>query len=352
MIEITENVFSGPDCLQNLSSLISNGNYSEVVVLVDENSLKHCYSELNQLLPLHHIIEICSGEDRKNLEACSLVWEKLTSINADRKALLINLGGGVLLDLGGFAASCYKRGISFVNVPTTLLSMVDASVGGKTGIDFENYKNQIGLFSLPEAVYINSDFINTLPHREVLCGFAEVIKHYAIADENEFLSLLMQKHSLENMDWDSTVIKNVEIKSRIVQYDPKETGIRKALNFGHTVGHAVETYFLTDSKTSLLHGEAVAIGIICESYVSFRLDLISSEELDKVSSLIKNYFQLPVLPELGFNALIGLMMQDKKNIAGSINFTLLDGIGNYKIDNSVEPDVIIDSFRYYNGIFA
>jgi len=327
-----------------------NQPFSSCFVLVDENTRKYCYAKIQSLLPKHSLIQIQSGEQNKNLETCALIWAKLTEANADRKSLLINLGGGVIGDMGGFSAACYKRGISFINLPTTLLSMVDASVGGKTGVDFIGFKNQIGVFQEPEAVFIYTTFLKTLPKRELTSGFAEVIKHYLIADKKEFEEIQNSEPVLESLNWQRVVEKNVKIKSAIVEQDPHENGVRKALNFGHTIGHAVESHFLKREGHELLHGEAIAIGMLAESYISMKKGLLSEEELKRTATLIQNYFVLPPIDIEAQNDVLTLIKQDKKNTNNSLQFTLLQGIGNYSINNIVEEGLIIDSLHYHNSL--
>lgn len=356
---MTENIFIDATSFKRLEEFLSSNSFSQTFVLVDENTSKHCYSLIASLLPLHHIIEIKSGEENKTLSTCELIWNKLTAENADRKTLVINVGGGVIGDIGGFAAGCYKRGIAFIQIPTTLLAMVDASVGGKTGIDFNGFKNQIGLFNQPEAVFIHTEFLKTLTERELLSGFAEVIKHYLIADTDAFKQLETHKPQptsslgrLSTLDWNSVVERNVNIKSFIVEQDPHEKGIRKALNFGHTVGHAIETFFLKGDSEKLLHGEAIAAGMICESFISEKLNLITALELVSISKLLVYYFKLPSIPESSFDEILQLIKQDKKNKANQFQFTLLKGIGNYSINNSVEESVVVESLNYYNHLVA
>lgn len=335
--------------LKTLPKYTSAG--SIIFVLTDENTFKHCYSAIVHHLPQHHIIRISSGEENKTLATCEVIWKKLTEANADRKGILVNLGGGVIGDIGGFAAGCYKRGIRSINIPTTLLAMVDASVGGKTGIDFLGYKNQIGLFNEPEAVIVHTPFLKTLPERELTSGFAEVIKHYLIADKGEFKRLLAYKPSLTKMKWDKTVTRNIKIKSVIVKKDPFEKNIRKALNFGHTIGHGVESYFLRTGQ-SLLHGEAVAIGMLTEGFISLNKKLVTEKELKMIVELITHYFDLPLIPKPAYKEILQLIKQDKKNKGLNLQLTLLKGIGNYSINNSVEEAIIAEAIDYYNTVLA
>ncbi|MDB5283421.1 MAG: 3-dehydroquinate synthase [Bacteroidota bacterium] len=342
------NIFIGVDSLNKMGQYIPAS--SSVFVLVDENTLKYCYPLLSSTLAEHSLIQIPSGEENKSLNQCEIIWQKLTEANADRSSLLINLGGGVIGDLGGFAAGCYKRGIKFVNVPTTLLAMVDASVGAKTGVDFMGYKNQVGLFNEPEGVFIYPDFLKTLSERELTSGFAEVIKHYLIADKAAFEQIQNSKPEIRDLNFAELVERNVHIKSSIVQQDPLEQGARKALNFGHTVGHAVESCFFGKKETKLLHGESVAIGIIAESFISMRKEKLSGLELELIIDMVLHYFDLPFLAESDFSPIIKLLQQDKKNVKKQVRFTLLNGIGNYSIDNFVEEELILESVNYYNSL--
>jgi 3-dehydroquinate synthase len=334
----------------SLSSFFTANSFSSVYVLADENTVKHCYPKVLSLLPQHRIIQIPSGEENKTINTCNLIWQKLTEANADRKALLINLGGGVIGDMGGFAAGCYKRGIAFINIPTTLLAMVDASVGAKCGIDFMGFKNQIGLFNEPESVFIYTGFLETLPERELRSGFAEVVKHYLIADKEAFNKIKEQRLKIKDFDFDALVKKNVAIKQQIVEQDPTEQNIRKALNFGHTIGHAMESFFLNDEYQKLLHGEAVAIGMICESYVSFKKELLSQSELQQITEVILHYFGKAGIAPQHFDQIAGLIQQDKKNEQAQTRFTLLNGIGSYTINRAVEKEWIRESLVYFNSL--
>lgn len=335
--------------IATLSDFISYRKPNSVFVLLDSNTQIHCYPLLVSLLPSHETVIVKSGELHKNLQSCEFIWEKLSAAEADRNSLLINVGGGMITDLGGFAAACYKRGIGFVNVPTTLLAMVDAAIGAKTGIDFLGFKNQIGVFKQAELVVLDTIFLNTLAQRELLSGMAEVVKHYLIADKEAFFELSNSGNQLSKYDWTTIVKKNIAIKQSIVEKDPHEIGDRKALNFGHTIGHAVESFFMDKGAQSLLHGEAVAIGMVCEAYLSCAQSLLTNEELRSVTSLINKLFSLPALPHGSFPHLIELIKQDKKNISGIPRFTLLHGIGNYSIHQCVEQSIIIESFNYFNN---
>lgn len=345
-------VFFEDNSFTSLSSFFTENSFSSVYVLADENTAKHCYPKILTLLPKHRVIPIQSGEENKTITTCNLIWQKLTEANADRKALLINLGGGVIGDMGGFAAGCYKRGISFINIPTTLLAMVDASVGAKCGIDFTGFKNQIGLFNEPKAVCIHTGFLETLPERELRSGFAEVLKHYLIADKEAFLKIKNRKLKIEDYDWNALVKENIAIKQLIVEQDPTEQGIRKALNFGHTIGHAMESFFLNDEHQKLLHGEAVAAGIICESYISFKKELLSKSELQQITEVVLHYFGKADIAPQHFGHIAELIQQDKKNEQAQTRFTLLNGMGSYRINMAVDKDLIHESLVYFNSLPA
>ncbi len=340
-----------------LRKFILSANATSLFVLGDENTLHHCYPKILSALTAHQLIPIKSGESNKTLTSCEYIWRQLTEANADRKALLLNLGGGVIGDVGGFAAGCYKRGIRFVNIPTTLLAMVDAGVGAKCGIDFMGFKNQVGLFNEPEAVFVHTGFLTTLPERQLRSGFAEVIKHYLIADKQAFEQLTsshlrLSANHTSLTSWNDLVQKSISIKQHIVAQDPLEKDVRKALNFGHTIGHAMESFYLQDETHSLLHGEAVAIGMIAESYLSEKKGGLTKEELKMIGETILHYFPAEIIPEFYFPKIIALMAQDKKQERGLPQFTLLKGIGHYTIHQSVEKEWIRESLIYFNSLRA
>ena len=269
---------------ETLAEMLKPSHYSKIFILVDENTSQYCLPHLLNNLATEieiEIIELEVGEIHKNIATCTEVWGALSDLGGDRKSILINLGGGVISDLGGFVACTFKRGIDFINIPTTLLSMVDASIGGKNGVDLGNLKNQIGIIREPKAVIIDTQFLSTLPQNEMRSGLAEMLKHGLIFDEkywNEFKDLNQKDFA----DFDQLIHRSVEIKNEIVMQDPTENGIRKALNFGHTLGHAIESYFLeNENKKTLLHGEAIAVGMILESYISWKKELLT-EKLDKI----------------------------------------------------------------------
>ncbi|NCT10469.1 MAG: 3-dehydroquinate synthase [Flavobacteriia bacterium] len=334
---------------QNLEKLLTQKKYSTLFILVDENTKQLCYprflKHLNTLLSIK-IIEIKSGEIHKNLETCVTVWNKITDFGGDRKSLLITLGGGVITDLGGFVASCFKRGIDFINIPTTLLSMVDASVGGKTGVDLGVLKNQIGVFANPQMVIIDEGYLETLATRELTSGMAEIIKHGLIYDAKLFNQIKVFKEQNTN----SLIHRSIEIKNEVVLQDPKEKNLRKILNFGHTLGHAIESLYLeSDEKENLTHGEAIAIGMICESYISSKLLNFSLQKLAEVRETILSIFPKIILQKTDFPTIVDLLKHDKKNVNGNVNFVLLYDLEDYKIDCKVSQELIIESLLYYNS---
>ncbi|MDX1902946.1 MAG: 3-dehydroquinate synthase [Thermonemataceae bacterium] len=311
-----------------LSQWLEQQAYSQIFILCDTNTYQYCLPILPQTAIKARLIVIEAGEQQKNIETCTKIWAELSQANTDRKALLINLGGGVIGDMGGFSAATFKRGIDFLQIPTTLLSQVDASVGGKLAVDFLGYKNQIGLFKEPKAVFIDSVFLQTLPEREIMSGYAEILKHSLIAD-------LEQWHSLQKIDkitditnWQNLIVHSVSIKENIVKKDPQEQGERKLLNFGHTIGHAIETYFL-QSETYLLHGEAIAWGMYAESWLSWQKGFLSEQDFEQIAAYIKKHYAYtkPKLDEKSICEVIEIAKQDKKNENNTFLFTLLHSLG-------------------------
>ena len=333
---------------EDLKNYIGQLNYSQLGVILDSNTLKYCYPLICEALPVKtKTFSFPAGEVNKNLETCSLIWQWMTNEGFDRKALIINLGGGVTGDMGGFCAATYKRGIRFINIPTTLLSQVDASVGGKLGIDFNGYKNHIGVFAQPEAVIISDLFLGTLPESELRSGYAEVIKHGLIRNSNYFHCLKVE--GWQNQSWRDIIEKSVSIKKEVVEKDPRESGLRKILNFGHTIGHAFESYYLNTSN-HLLHGEAIAIGMICEAYLSYRKLGLSLLELEEIFHMLKSVFGIFDFPKEDVPDIIGLCSQDKKNEGNSINFSLLKHIGDCDYNISVSTEEIAESILYYESL--
>jgi 3-dehydroquinate synthase len=329
---------------------IKESRYSKIFVIVDENTNEHC---LPKLLPIIEtttdieIIELESGEENKTVETCIQIWNVLIELGGDRKSLIINLGGGVITDMGGFIASTYKRGIAFINIPTTLLSMVDASVGGKNGVDLGGLKNQIGTITNPVMVIIDSDYLETLPQNQMKSGLAEMLKHGLIAKRSHW-EKFKQYENIDFDDFDDLIHESIEIKNNIVKQDPTENGIRKALNYGHTLGHAIETYFLeTPNKTTLLHGEAIVVGMILEGYISREKKLISMSEYNEIKSTLNSIFDPVSIEDTALQNIMDLLIHDKKNEYGKIQFALLNGIGDIKINQEVDNVLIIKAFEDY-----
>ena len=333
-----------------LHSLIRTKSYSSIFFLVDTNTEVDCLPLfLKHFLELEDsgIIKIKAGEKNKHLRTCQKVWQQLSDLGADRKSLLINLGGGVITDLGGFVAAAFKRGIDFVNVPTTLLSMVDASVGGKTGVDLGGLKNQIGVITHPKMVVIDVQYLNTLPEKEYRSGYAEMLKHGIIRDKNYFEELSKYKPLNKNYI-EEYIYHSVSIKNAVVTQDLYETNIRKILNFGHTLGHAIETHCLNNThKTTLLHGEAIAIGMITEAYLATKLCGLNPEVANKIKNAFLGIFEKVNFSKNDLNSISDLLIYDKKNSHGKVKFVLLQELGKPLIDVEVPSDNLLDAFKFY-----
>lgn len=346
MVEKTGNIRFTHSVLEDIRLALDKSAYSKVFVLVDENTNTHCFPViLNSLPENYHLIKIPSGEGNKNLSTCQYIWQELTNQRADRHALLINLGGGVICDMGGFCARTYKRGISFWNIPTTVLSQVDASVGGKLGVDFGQFKNHIGLFSEPDMVFIDSVFLGTLPQREVLSGFAEMVKHTLIRDKEGFENI--RQLDLTKIDWSIWIPRSVEIKKAVVEEDPSENDIRKVLNYGHTIGHAIESYYL-DSSEPFKHGEAIAIGMVCETYLSKKKCGLPATAAQTITEFLLKTFPSKIIASNSIKEIVALAAQDKKNKDGIINAVLLKEIGEPLIDVALTNADIQNALEDYN----
>ncbi|MCP9237261.1 3-dehydroquinate synthase [Lewinella sp. JB7] len=324
--------------------------YAGWVVIMDEETERHCLPRIQPWLedvPTVPIV-VPAGELHKHLDTCKYIWEEMFRGGVGRRWCCLNLGGGVIGDMGGFAAATFKRGIDFVQIPTTLLSQVDASVGGKLGIDFFAVKNSIGLFANPQAVWVDAGFLRTLPARELRSGYAEIIKHALIANAGQWEEI-QQIGDLDSIDWAPVITRSVDIKRRVVLEDPRERGLRKALNFGHTIGHAVESYFL-HREDRLLHGEAIAIGMITESWLSHQLGTLGERELADIRQYCLRTYGHQHVPESSYRELLDLMRQDKKNDGEEINFTFLDRPGVAAVNRTATADMITRSLNYYNTL--
>ena len=321
---------------------------SKIFILTDENTHQDCLPVLlgnMETTTPFEIIEIDAGEEMKTIETASQICEILAEFNADRQSVLINLGGGVITDLGGFAASVYKRGIRFINIPTSLLGMCDASIGGKTGVDLNHLKNMMGTFAMPEQIFLFPDFLKTLPFVELRSGFAEMLKHGLIADATHWKDLTANTEL--NKEWVSKCIaRSMEIKQQVTEKDFKETGLRKVLNFGHTIGHAVESVYL-QAGNPIPHGEAVAVGMICETHLSCLENKISVETSQQIISVIRHFFPKIAVNQFDLDRIFRMMQNDKKNSSDQINFTLLSDIGNAEVDIYPSKENVLKSLAYY-----
>ncbi len=339
-----------PTCYQSsiseFDSVLKNyqRKWTNYYILVDENTKRDCLPILlgaSEILKDANVLVLDPGEETKTIELAESLWSSLNETGADRKSLLINLGGGVITDLGGFVASTFKRGIDFIHVPTTLLGQVDAAIGGKTGVNLEFSKNQVGTFAHPLFIFTDSHFLKTLSQRELLSGLGEVVKYGLIADK-ELFSLLKAKDSIVS-NLDTLISTSIQLKEEFVLTDFKESGDRKKLNFGHTVGHAVESYFMGE----VLHGEAIAAGMICESYLSFAEKLINEKELKEAIEMVFLFFKKIPLEEKMLEPLLNEMKADKKNENGKMNFTLLTGIGSSSVDHFIDENKVKESLEFY-----
>ena len=328
----------------SLSSFLADADYGKVFVLLDENTRKNCWPIIKGNCEEAILIEVQSGEEFKSLRSCEYIWRELAKHGGDRNDLLINLGGGVIGDMGGFSASCYMRGIDFIQIPTTLLSQVDASVGGKLGVDLDGLKNFVGVFNNPQLVCVDPEFLSTLPIRQLRSGYAEVIKHSLICNE-DIWKRLRSTEEWPNLDWGQEIYESIKIKSDVVLKDPYESGLRKILNFGHTMGHAFETISL-HSEFPMLHGEAIALGMICEAWLSLHLSTLTSEEFDDIRKYIMQVFDdldWGVLKEK--EATLRYMKSDKKNKAGEIRMSLLKQIGECDYNITVMDEMILNCLQ-------
>jgi len=340
------------NCYSKLNAYIADRNFSKLFILVDSNTHDACLPKLMSNLETDldiEIIEIENGEEHKTIDTCVGVWNALSELDADRKSLMINLGGGVVTDLGAFVASTFKRGIQYINVPTTLLSMVDASVGGKTGVDLGALKNQIGVINSGAMVLIDTSYLDTLPANELRSGYAEMLKHGLIQNEDYWIRLRdLSNLTLSNLD--ELIYESVIIKNNVVTEDPRENGLRKTLNYGHTLGHAIESLFLEDtSKTTLLHGEAIAVGMVLATYISNKLLGFPEQKLNDVKSTMIELYGKVEFNNKDYQDIINLLKFDKKNSHGNINFVLLNDIESPKIDCIVENKLILEAFDFYKS---
>lgn len=336
------------DIKQSLNEAVGDVPHDKLFILTDETTHELCLPVVADIPCLKDAVHITIGatDTHKTLETLAHVWTEMGNGGGSRHSLMVNLGGGMVTDLGGFAASTFKRGIKYINIPTTLLSMVDASVGGKTGINFNGLKNEIGVFNSPETVILDTEFLRTLDHENILSGYAEMLKHGLISNDDNYAELL--NFDLDSIDYahlGQMVATSVAIKERVVLEDPFEHGIRKALNLGHTAGHAFESWALT--RKPYLHGYAVAWGLICELYLSCVKTGFPTDRMRQTVRFIKeNYGILPVTCD-DYPELFEFMTHDKKNTAGIINFTLLGGIGDIRINQTANREEIYEMLDFF-----
>lgn len=337
------------DLITELDNAIGNQEADSIFILTDENTKKYCLPTVlkSGKLSGSHIICIESGDKNKTIDSAITIWNYLTENGANRKSLMINLGGGMITDIGGFTASTFKRGIRYINISTTLLGAVDAATGGKTGINFAGYKNEIGTFAPAATVLINVDFFRTLDVYNLRSGYAEMVKHALIENVDEWKKIL--SFDLDELNFSilkQLLEKNIQIKERIVELDPHESNIRKALNLGHTFGHAFETYSYRANKPAL-HGYAVMWGLLCELYLSHIKLGFPKEELLKLKYLSNEFFGKLFFSCKNYDELFELMKHDKKNEKNEINFTLLSNIGNVEINQTATKEEIFECFDWF-----
>ncbi len=339
---MTDTFLSGQEGLEAFYQWLWEQDYSAIFILADSNTSSQCFPLIEdhlQNFPIEGVLEIPPGEENKTIYCCEDIWEELLTHEADRYSLLINLGGGLITDLGGFIASTFKRGMDYVNVPTTLLGMTDAAIGGKTGINFRGIKNQLGTFKKPEKTVIYPPFLDTLDNRQFRAGFAEMIKHALIASPN----LWFQLKSLKPTNKEKVkahLTDSAKVKQVIVEEDFKESGTRKKLNFGHTIGHALESYSQVHDENPLYHGEAIALGMRVESLLSHEHHSLDALDYEDIVQCLENAFPGYSIPEEAFEELLEYMELDKKNSEEGINFTLLDHAGRADIDFFLNHETI------------
>jgi 3-dehydroquinate synthase len=332
--------------LEKISSLYDFGQYSHIFIVTDETIEPLLLDKLKAVLPDKvNALVMPHGEKQKNIANAEKIWTALHKAGCDRHTLLINLGGGVVGDIGGFAASTYMRGIPFLNIPTTLLSQVDSSVGGKTGINFDGVKNLVGTFDLPIGVVIDPDILRTLPDREFIAGFGEIIKHGLIRDEAHFEQVTTKKPREFTEDELAAIIEtSCRIKLDVVGTDPREAGARKLVNFGHTVGHAIETLSL-ETGEPLLHGEAISIGMVAEALMSVKLNMLQAADQEHIKQVLKHAGLPASVSGLDQASIETKMRSDKKNRDGKLSFTLLEGIGHAVYDKDVPAPVVTEAIQ-------
>ncbi len=349
MKSITDNIYlmNSSSEFSNLDEYIKEQEFTNVYIITDSNTNVNCLPLLKPYLNHEsHIIRTGLSEQNKNLDQVRHIWDELFKQMADRNSLILNLGGGVVSDVGGFVASTYKRGIKYINIPTSLLAMVDAAIGGKTGINYYEAKNQIGTYYPPKKIYILPDFLNTLPEEEFYSGLAEMFKHGLIFDQNYFQQLKTFKtHQIHDL-----IKRSVEIKFTIVNNDEHEEGLRKILNFGHTIGHAIEAFINRETDLRITHGHAVALGMLAEAYISMHETGLSKQELNEIKETLSSYYDFSLAKNLEYRNLLPYLKLDKKNISGDILFVLLKNIGSAVYNKKIPGALLRESLNYIKTI--
>ena len=354
-IMAAQKVVISKDLKADLQAFFASMSYDRLFILTDTNTQEKCYPLIKDIPALQDapVITVQAGDTHKDIEQVASIWSRLSNEGASRNSLLVNLGGGMITDMGGFAGATFKRGLRTVNIPTTLMASVDAAVGGKTGINFNGLKNEVGSFYPPECVFIDCEFLRTIDRDNLLSGYAEMIKHALISSMDIYASVLLfdLDAKIDYAFLNRMVAQSVAVKERIVEEDPKEHGIRKALNFGHTIGHAYESLSFKKNRP-LLHGHAVAAGIVSELYLSHKVCGFPMEKLSQVVYYLKEYYPAFVFDCKDYDALYELMTHDKKNEAGVINFTLLSQVGDVQINRQVSMEKILESLDFYRESFG
>lgn len=344
---MADNIVFSVNPSADLKAFLDQRKYSKIAVLTDENTFKHCYPLVKDGLPPHNVIQAKSGEEAKTIHTCTVIWQAMTDQALDRHSVLVVLGGGVLGDMGGFCAATYKRGIDFILIPTTLLSQVDASIGGKLGVDFNHFKNHIGVFQHPAFTILHSGFLKTLSERELRSGFAEIIKHTLISDR--LMWEYIRTTNYTSLDWQKLIKHSVDFKQKVVLEDPKEKGLRKILNAGHTIGHAVETHLL-ESGNKIMHGEAVAAGLVAESYIAKEKGMLGANDLDAICEYVVTAYGKINITSDADETILKLALQDKKNLGNKILCVLLEGIGKARWDCEISSDEVKRALSFYRSL--
>jgi 3-dehydroquinate synthase len=348
--ESSYDILIGVNILEQLNSLLDLSQYSQAAIITDTNIAKFHLQKLQKAIkiPTRSII-LSPGESAKTIQSTEIIWKELADAKFDRKSVVINLGGGVIGDMGGFAASTYMRGIDFINIPTTILAQVDESVGGKTGIDFAGIKNLIGTFEQPSAVVIDTEIVKTLPDREFISGFAEIIKHGLIVSR-DYYDLVTSKHPREFSEGEliEIIAGSCEIKRKIVEEDTKEKGHRKVLNFGHTIGHAIEALLLK-TETPILHGEAISIGMVAEAKISQYKKYISEADVIAIEESLVNAGLPTAIESIDINGIKEKIKSDKKNVDGKTKWTLLDEVGIAVYDEEVSDALVTQALEFISN---